>query len=179
MIHQVFSNPGKVNQRGNLMERELGGWSNPRQHQDLCTNVKAEGHQSRKITYMRCVNRPGTGQRNINAINRKSAPRYLPEDDFLRGSGLKPRSITGGCKFNSDGPRLVSALVKDHPCYRCGDANLEVRAFEHLRGEIGVLCGDPAPLRVYEVHLYGSQRSFSKRQMTRRNLTVNQELSTR
>ena len=64
MIHQVFSNPGKVNQRGNLMERELGGWSNPRQHQDLYTNVKVEGYQSRKITYMRCVDRSGTRWRN-------------------------------------------------------------------------------------------------------------------
>lgn len=39
VIHQVLPDPRKVNQRGDIMERELSSWSNTRQHQDLQTTV--------------------------------------------------------------------------------------------------------------------------------------------
>jgi hypothetical protein len=43
VIHQVLSDPRKVNQRGYIVEGELSSWSDTRQHQNLYTNVRLEG----------------------------------------------------------------------------------------------------------------------------------------
>ena len=42
VIHQVLSDSRKVNQRGHIVEGELSGWPDTRQHQNLYTNVKLE-----------------------------------------------------------------------------------------------------------------------------------------
>ena len=74
-----------------------------------------------------------------------------PEDDFLHGSNLEPGTVTGGCEFDSDCPRPVAGLVEDHPCDSGGGNNRKVRTLEHLRGEIGVLCGNSTSLRVHKI----------------------------
>ena len=40
VIHQVLSNPRKVNQRGHIVGGELASWSDARQQQNLSTNVR-------------------------------------------------------------------------------------------------------------------------------------------
>lgn len=74
-----------------------------------------------------------------------------PEDNFLPGSSLEPGTITGRCKFNSDGPRLVAGLVEDHLGDSGGGDNPEIRTLEDIRGEIGVLHSDSTPILVYKV----------------------------
>lgn len=96
----------------------------------------------------------------VGQIHRES---NLPQYDFLPGSGLEYWSIARGREFNSDSFRLVSTLVKNH-LGDCGrGANTEVRSLKHLRGEIGVLCGDSAPPWVDEVHYHNSKYDDEKR----------------
>jgi len=49
VVHQVLSNPRKVDQRGDIVEGELSSRPNARQHQDLCTNVRVEGDGHRRL----------------------------------------------------------------------------------------------------------------------------------
>lgn len=43
VIHQVLSDPRQVDQRGHIVEGELGSWADARQHQNLYTYVRLEG----------------------------------------------------------------------------------------------------------------------------------------
>ena len=63
VVHQVFSNPRKVYQRRHVVEGELSSWSDARQHQNLCANVRP-WTPKKKVTYVRCVNCSGTGEQD-------------------------------------------------------------------------------------------------------------------
>ena len=44
VVHQVFSDPRKVDQRDHIVEGELGGWADTGQHQNLHANVRPGGY---------------------------------------------------------------------------------------------------------------------------------------
>ena len=87
----------------------------------------------------------------MKLMDGKPRGRDLPEDDFLLGSNLEPGPSTGGCKFDSDGPRLVASLVEDYLGDSCGGDNPEIRTFENIRGEVGVLRSNSTSIRAYKV----------------------------
>jgi hypothetical protein len=49
VIHQVLSNPRKVDQWGYIMEGELSSWSDTRQHQNLHINVRLGDAKQRRL----------------------------------------------------------------------------------------------------------------------------------
>ena len=49
VVHQVLSDPKKVDQRGNIVEGELGGWADTGQHQNLHANVRPGGARYRRL----------------------------------------------------------------------------------------------------------------------------------
>ena len=54
VVHQVLSNPRKVDHDGYIMRSELSGWPDPRKHQDLFYNVRIK--TKNEITYSHEVN---------------------------------------------------------------------------------------------------------------------------
>lgn len=54
VIHQVFADSRKVDQRRDIMECELSGWSDTRQHQNLYIGFRFEDtEKGHRVTYMR------------------------------------------------------------------------------------------------------------------------------
>jgi len=49
VIHQVLSNPRKVNQGRYIIEGELSSWPDTRQHQNLYTNIRLEDAERRRL----------------------------------------------------------------------------------------------------------------------------------
>ena len=49
VIHQVLSNPRKVDQRRHIMEGELSSWSDAGQHQNLYTSVRLGDAEQRRL----------------------------------------------------------------------------------------------------------------------------------
>ena len=42
VIHQVLSDPRKVDHRGHIVEGKLGSWADTGQHQNLHTNIRPD-----------------------------------------------------------------------------------------------------------------------------------------
>ena len=93
----------------------------------------------------------------MKLIDKELKGRNSPEDDFLPNSNIEPGTISRRCKFDSDGPRLVTGLVEDHLGDSGGGKNCEIWTTENIRGEIGVLHSNSTPIRIYIVCWCGSQ----------------------
>jgi hypothetical protein len=149
VVHQVLPNPRKVDQWGYIMESELSSWSNTRQHQNLHTNIRLRDAKQRVLPTWGVWIAPAL-KNEVKLSDGEPRGWNPPDDDFLPSSSREPGTITGRCKFDSGGPRLVAGLVKDYLGDSGGGDNPEIRAFENIRGEIGVLRSNPTPFRVYE-----------------------------
>ena len=49
VVHQVLSNPRKVDHDGYIMRSELSGWPDPRKHQDLFDNVRTKDERCNSL----------------------------------------------------------------------------------------------------------------------------------
>jgi hypothetical protein len=148
VIHQVLSDPRKVDQRGHIMEGKLRSWPNARQHQNLYTNVRLENAERRRLPTWGVWTAPAL-RNGINFIAEEPRRQNSPEDNFLPGFSPELGSITRGRKFDPRCPRLAASLVEDHLGDGGGDNDLKIWTLKHFGGQVGLLCGNSVPLRVY------------------------------